>query len=245
MSARDERLARALLDPTSPLPEGLFDRPGRFAIHRNTVTVGLIDALRSGFPVITRLLGDDNMNGLARRFLRACPPVSPLMMLYGEGFPEFLEQQPQLADLGYLGDVARLELALRRAYHAADATPLPAEQLAALPPERLAEVRLDLAPALQLLRSPWPILDIWRFNTEADAPAPAAVAQDVLIIRPTYDPLPQLLPPGGAGFVAALLQGAPLGAAEEHARAEVENFDLTALFTLLLQGGVIIGAELP
>lgn len=244
MSASEERLTRALLDPAAPLPDGLFDRPGRFAIHRNTVAASLIDALRTGFPVITRLLGDANMEGFARRFLRAQPPSSPRLMLYGEGFPEALEAEPQLAHLGYLGDVARLELALRRAYHAADAAPLPAQQLAALPADRLAEVRLSLAPALQLLRSPWPILDIWRFNTEAEAPAPQAVAQDVLITRPAYDPRPQLLPPGGAGFVAALVQGAPLGEAEDRARAEAAEVDLAALFTLLLQGGAIIGASL-
>ncbi|GHG91298.1 HvfC/BufC N-terminal domain-containing protein [Pseudodonghicola xiamenensis] len=244
MSAREERLARNLLDPASALPEGLFDRPGRFAIHRNTVTASLIEALCTGFPVITRLLGDGVMKDLALRFLRAHPPSSPLLMLYGEGFPEFLEADTRLADLGYLGDVARLDLALRHAYHAADAPPLPAQQLAALPPDRLAEVHLDLAPALRLLRSPWPIFDIWRFNTETNAPAPRAVAQDVLITRPAYDPLPQPLPPGGAGFVAALLQGAPLGEAEDRARAEAADVDLAALFTLLLQGGAIIGASL-
>lgn len=246
MSVTQSAFIAATLDPASKVPAGLSDGGGRpagrrFGVYRNNVAVSLTEAMHQAFPVIARLLGKANMDGLSGMFLRAHPPDDPLMMHYGAAFPEFLAGLPQLAHLGYLPDVARLELALRRSYHAADAAPVAPEALAALAPERLAAARLRLAPAVELLRSAWPVHDIWRFNTEDGAPKPRATAQDVLITRPEFDPVPQLLPDGGAAFVAALIDGRDVGRALAAAEAETPGYDPAATLVLLLQGGAIAG----
>lgn len=246
MSVSQADFTRAMMDAGQPVPDGLTDHLGqpagrRFSVYRNNVAVSLTEAMHSAFPVIAKLLGKQNMDGLAGIYLRQHPPSSPLMMFYGEHFPAFLEGMDQLRHLGYLGDVARLELALRRAYHAADAAAIAPETLGALPPDALLDTRLELAPAAQVLRSPWPIHAIWRFNTEDGAPKPAAQAEDVLITRPEFDPIPQLLPPAGAVWVRALMAGATIGAAMEQAAAEYEAFDLSAPLALLLQGGAVTG----
>lgn len=250
MSVTQHQFNRALLDPAQPVPPGLLDGAGqpagrRFAVYRNNVAVSLTEALHQGFPVVARILGTQNMDGLAGLFLRAHPPSSPLLMHYGAAFPGFLEDMEQLAHLGYLGDVARLELALRQSYHAADAAPIAAERLAGLPPEQLADARLQLAPSLRLLRSRWPIHDIWRFNTEDSAAQPRAVAQDVLVVRPEYDPVPLLLAEGDADFVAALQSGQSLGAASEAAQTGAPAFDLGRMLALLLGHGALTGVEVP
>lgn len=244
MSGREDQFAAALLDPARPVPEALRDgaaRPAgrRFDVYRNNVTVSLIEALETGFPTVARLLGGDNMKGLARLYLRANPPESPLMMHYGSGFPEFLASRKDLAHLGYLPDMARLDLALRRSYHAADVAPVDAAVLSEMPPDLLMQARVTLAPALELLRSDWPVHDIWRFATQDGAPKPRAEAQDVVILRPEYDPIPQLLPAGGATWIAALGQGLSFGAAFDAAQAEAAAFDLSASLALLLQGGAL------
>lgn len=234
----------ALTDPALPVPAGLTDPQGRpagrrFDVYRNNVTQSLTDALRSGLPVIRRLVGDDFFAAMAREFVRAHPPDSPLIMFYGGGLPAFLETFPPVAHLRYLPDVARLELALRQAYHAADAPALPGAALQALPAGRLMASRLRLAPAARLVRSRWPIHAIWRANTE-DAPPPrAVVAENVLILRPGLDPVAHLLPPGAGAFVAALLDGRDFGTALDAGGP----FDLTAVLTLLLDGGAICGLE--
>ncbi|EDZ46713.1 conserved hypothetical protein [Rhodobacterales bacterium Y4I] len=246
MSVSQTDFTRAMMDAGQPVPDGLTDHLGqpagrRFSVYRNNVAVSLTEAMHSAFPVIAKLLGKQNMDGLAGIYLRQHPPSSPLMMFYGEHFPAFLEGMEQLRHLGYLGDVARLELALRRAYHAADAAAIAPEALGALPPDALLDTRLELAPAVQVLRSPWPVHAIWRFNTEDGAPKPAAQAEEVLITRPEFDPIPRLLPPAGAVWVRALMAGATIGAAMEQAAAEYEAFDLSAPLALLLQGGAITG----
>lgn len=248
MSVSQADFTRAMMDAGQPVPEGLTDHLGepagrRFSVYRNNVAVSLTQAMHSAFPVIAKLLGKQNMDGLAGIYLHQHPPSSPLMMFYGEHFPAFLEGMEQLKHLGYLGDVARLELALRRAYHAADAAPIAPETLGALPPDALLNTRLTLAPAVQVLRSPWPIHAIWRYNTEDGAPKPAPQAQDVLITRPEFDPIPQNLPPAGAVWIRALMAGATIGEAMEHAAAEDEAFDLGSTLALLLQGGAVTGLD--
>lgn len=248
MTVSQSQFRAALLDPAQPVPDGLSDgtaRPAgrRFDVYRNNVAVSLTEALRVGFPVITKLLGRQNMDGQTGIFLRAHPPSSPLMMYYGEAFPGFLSNTAQLAHLGYLPDVARLELALRRSYHAEDSTPIDPDRLAALAPDELMAASVSFAPAVQLVRSNWPIFDIWRFNTQTDAPKPRAEAQDVLVTRPDFDPHPRVLPPGGADWLQALMAGHSIGQAFERASRDTPGFDLAATLALLLQGGGLTNLE--
>lgn len=229
------------MSPTAPRPAGLSDGQGRaagrrFDVYRNNVASALGDALKTGFPVLTKILGEASMTSLAGAYLRAHPPISPLIMHYGAEMPAFLEAAPQVAHLGYLPDIARLELALRRSYHAADADTISAEMLAPLG-EDLEKTEFALAPSCILIRSEWPILDIWRFNRVADAPKPVMRPQDVLITRADYDPEPQLLPDHSAPVVATLGEGATLSRAIS---AAPDGFDATQLLTLLLTGSALV-----
>ncbi|MGB3315960.1 MAG: DNA-binding domain-containing protein [Albidovulum sp.] len=225
----------ALLDPERPVPAGLTDPQGRpagrrFDVYRNNVTVSLTEALRQAFPVIRKLVGEEFFTAMAREHVRAHPPTSPLMMHYGRDMPVFLEAFPPVQHLGYLPDIARLELTLRESYHAADATPVAAEALQALPPDALLASRLSLAPSLRLLRSRWPVHAIWSANMRGTEAPKEATAEDVLIARPEFDPEPHRLPDGAAPFVTALMRGAIVAEALD-AGAE---FDLTATLGLLL-----------
>jgi len=238
----------ALLDPAKPVPDGLTDGAdhpagARFNVYRNNVAVSLTEALHVAFPVIAKLLGRENMDGLAGLFLRAHPPSSPLMMHYGAALPDFIAGLGQLSHLGYLPDVARLELALRQSYHAADSTGIDPAVLGALSADALLCMGITLTPATVLVRSDWPIHDIWRFNTQDDAPKPAPVAQDVLITRPDFDPVPNLLSDGSADWIATLQQGASIATALQTAQTGTPEFDLTTPLTLLLAGKAIASLD--
>lgn len=244
MSERD--FTRAIMDASQPVPLGLLDGQARdagrrFSVYRNNVAVSLTEALHTGFPVITKLLGTQNMDALAGMFLRQQPPSSPLMMHYGAGFPDFLASLEQLAHLGYLPDVARLELAIRRSYHAADAQPIAPDTLATRAPEELMASTVTFAPAVEILRSDWPLYDIWAFNMLEGADKPRAEAQDVIITRPDFDPTPTALPAGGADWIRALQDGRTVGTAHDLALQKVPEFDLGATLAILLQGGAICG----
>ena len=232
----------ALLDPARLAPPRLTrpdSRPAgrRFDVYRNNVTVSLTEALRQAFPALRKLVGEDFFAAMAREHLRAHPPASPVLMFYGGAMPAFLETFPPVAHLPYLADVARLELALRESYHAADADAVAPGTLQSLAPERFLAARLTLAPTLRLLRSRWPVHAIWSANMRGTAVPTSVEAQDVLILRPEFDPEPVVLPAGAAPFVAALRAGRTVAEALDAAPA----FDLTATLGLLIGGNAITG----
>ncbi len=244
MSITQARFTAALLDPTRPVPDGLTDGRGgpagkRFNVYRNNVAVSLTEALEVAFPVIRKLVGDEFFKAMAGVFLRESPPTSPMLMHYGAEFPRFLRNFKPVAHLPYLPDVARLEQAIRRSYHAADSSPLDPARLRDLAGEALMRARLVLAPAAVLVRGRWPIHDIWHYNMTEGAPQPGGAAQDVLVTRVDYDPVPRLLPAGGADFVTACTEGLSFGTALGRAKAAAPDFDLTALLGILLTGHAI------
>src|SRR5918911_1682786 len=87
-----KHFAAALLDRSKPVPDGIRSRPERrFAVYRNNVYVSLVAALATRFPVCRALVGDDFFGAMARDFVAAHPPRSPLLMTYGDDFGDFID----------------------------------------------------------------------------------------------------------------------------------------------------------
>ncbi len=230
----------ALLNPSAPIPEGLTDgrdRPAgrRYGVYRNNVTVSLREALVAGFPSIVSLIGRENFDHVARAYLRQSPPVSPLMMHYGADFPAFLATVEQLAPLPYLSDVARIDVAMRQSYHAADSTGIDPAALQTLDEDTLLNTRFGFAPSMILLRSTRAIGSIWHYTLRGGE-KPTGNPEDVLILRAEFDPEPFILGPGAGDVVEALQGGMPFGPAIEIGGPD---FDLGALLGLLLSHSAI------
>ncbi len=227
----------ALLDPDLPVPEGLTDPAGqpaerRFRVYRNNVAGGLTRALEAGFPAVRKLVGEPFFAAMAGVFLRAHPPESRILMLYGADFPAFLTDFPPVSHLGYLPDVARLEQAIRESYHAADHRPA---DLSGITPDQLLTRRIRLAPSARLVTSLWPVHSVWLANMRGGG-RPAPTAEDVLVLRAGFDPEPHLLPPAGAALIKALDAGQRLTDAIDNSGAEATA---GAVLGLLVQSGAI------
>ncbi|WP_068111820.1 HvfC/BufC N-terminal domain-containing protein [Tropicimonas marinistellae] len=247
MNVDQHAFRSAILDPTAHVPDGLVDPKGRaagkrFDVYRNNVIVSLSNALAEAFPAIQKLLGPNNFSILAGHFVRAHPPRSPLIALYGDAMPAFLETFEPVQKLGYLPDVARLELALRQSYHAADSQPVDPALLQQIPPDRLPAARLILAPAMRLVASDWPIAAIWKFNM-ANGPKPAMRPETALVTRPEFDPGVEALTPAGGAFVSALAARQTLGDALATASGRDPAFDLMPTLGALIAGGAITAIE--
>ena len=105
---------------------------GALAVYRNTVIHGAVEALRSNYPVVAQIVGDEMLEGIAVEYASANPPRSPVLALYGEAFPDWLKQQVWVADLPYLPDVAaveRLHVECLMATEAFDAQPFDASNV--------------------------------------------------------------------------------------------------------------------
>mgnify|MGYP001113940276 CR=1 FL=1 len=230
----------ALLDPASPAPDGVQNPDGipatkRFDVYRNNVAVSLTDALETAFPVVNKLVGNDFFRAMAGVYLRAHPPTSPVMMFYGETMPAFLAGFGPAQSVPYLPDMARLELALRHSYHAADVPPIEPDALSQIAPDTLPNVTFTFAPSVRLVTSDYPLHSIWWANTHGGEIAKDA--QPTLITRPEFDPAVDVLTPQKATVLSALINGLPLGTALQTAGA---GFDLGPLLGLLLSRNALI-----
>ncbi|MFD1626617.1 DNA-binding domain-containing protein [Azospirillum griseum] len=97
-----------------------FTATERLAIYRNTSRSVLTEALRLSHPAVDRLVGRDFFDLLSARFIRAQPPRSGDLNLYGVGFADVIATVPEAATLAYLPDVARFEWGLACAANAPD-----------------------------------------------------------------------------------------------------------------------------
>jgi len=243
--------ADAVRNAGQPLPESVTshsaDAPARrFNVYRNNFYASLIKVLAGRYAVVQRLVGEEFFRAMAKAYVEQDPPRSAMILAYGGGFADFLHRFPPVSDVPYLPDIARLEWARHTAYHAADATPLGAEDFAAIPGEQVAALRLMLHPSLRVVSSPYPIVSIWQtnmFDDEVRTIGPDAGGEDAMIARPEMSVEVRTLPPGAAAFIAALNEDTPLGEAAVRASETDDGFDLATNIAGLIDAGVIIGYE--
>jgi hypothetical protein len=214
----------------------------RFGVYRNNVFASLINAIAARYPVTRKLLWDDAFNRVAHRYVATVPPRSPVLLDYGASFPRFLRSVGQGTAADYLADIAALEAARTRAYHAADATPLDRDAFAAIAPEQWPDVRVDLHPSVELLKSAFPMVSAWQANRDAnDNMVDVWTAECALVARPRLQVEVWPVSAGVYEFLSALAAGQTVGAAIGHATAAASDFYLGECFKTLIAADIVVG----
>ena len=214
----------------------------RLAIYRHHVVTTLTAALEGAFPVVCRLVDERFFAYAAARYIQVESPSGPCLFEYGASFADFLAEFPACRSLRYLADVARLEWAMQRGLHAADAIPLPIRAMQGVAPDLAASLTLTIDPSVTLLSSPYPVDRIWRAN-QADEPEPAVVdltagGARLEIRRFGDDVIFRAVDPPVFAFRHALARGADLAAATAEALAADPVFDLASALTALFADGL-------
>lgn len=165
-----------------------IDAKDRLKVYHNNVVGSLSEALRSTFPLVENLVGEDFFKGMARAFIFEHPPKNSSIHAYGAGFDDFISTFEPAQSLPYLADVASLEIATNNAYYAQDDTVMPADALTKIAPEDLGDARLALRSSAYLVSSTYPLNALRSFCLDQDnAPAPdLSIKHDckLLILRP-------------------------------------------------------------
>jgi hypothetical protein len=208
---------------------------GPLAVYRNTVIHGAVEALRSNYPVVEQIVGEEMFEGIAVEFSAARPPRSPVLALYGEEFAEWLCGQAWIDDLPYLPDVARVERLHVECVMAADAPAL------ADAPSEMSQLKLKLHPAARFIWLQTPAMSIWLAHQR---PVPAVIEPEwkpegALFARPS--PFVMHTPRIGAAahrFLFGIRLGERVGQALSAADRLYPDEDINAVFASLLNMGV-------
>ncbi len=256
---RQQLLASAVLArfdaPLSPVLAGWLQQDGAtarrgVAAYRANAQASAHAALAAAYPTLQQMLGDESFETLARVYRLRHPATRGDLAWYGEAVPALVEHSEDLQDWPWLADSARLDWAVHRASHAADAPAAPEtfDLLAAAEPNRL---RLVLHPALVRLASPHPIVSIWHAH-RAQGPArdaafeavrtalAGAQAQTAVVCRHGWQVSVAEAAPGDAAWFDAVEAGATLAEALDAAGG---GFDLADWLARALKHGWLLAVH--
>jgi len=226
-----QEFAQALLDPAGPMPPA-------FAVYRNTVMKGSIDALQANFPAVARLVGEEWFRAAAAVHVRASPPRVPMLLDYGQDFPDFLAAFEPAAELPYLPAVARLDRFWTEAHAARDEALLETAPLAGMEPDRLGGLRLRPHASARWAWFDVPAYTIWsRQRRKEDAGDVTWRGEGALLARPGDAVQSIALDRADCAFLDACREGRTLAEAAEAAVGMLPGADLAALMARLLEAG--------
>lgn len=247
-----QRFAQAVHDDQQafdqPDPAPPWARHPAFAVYRNTVLKGCIDALQANHPAVCNLVGEVWFQSAAALYARQHPPRDPRLYRYGVDpavpplFADFIADLAAANALPYLRGVARLDAAWSQCHCAADAEAADPAWLAQLPPDALGDTVLRPHPAA---RWHWfadqPVPSIWASSRAGTGPGDQLTWQGegALLTRPQADVLWHPLPQAGCALLDACAGGAPLATAAQAALALDPACDLAGLLALLLRQGAL------
>jgi hypothetical protein len=211
-----------------------------FAVYRNTVMKGCIDALQANYPAVARLVGEEWFRAAAALYVRENLPAAPTLLRYGASFADFLARFEPAAELPYLPGVARLDRLWTEAHVAPDETALDPAAVAALAPDDLARVIVRPHAAA---RWAWfeegPIHTIWSRNRADSTPDGDFDwrPEGALLVRPRDTVMWQALDAAGCAFLDACAAGGTLGEAAQAAIETRADADIAQLVSTLLASG--------
>lgn len=221
-----------------PLHEAGARAAQGLAAYRGNAAAIAARALEAAFPTLAAMIGAEDFERVARAFWCASPPRRGDLGEWGDGFPAWLEADPGFVAWPYLGDAARLDLAVHRCERAADAE-LDSASLALLERAEPSQLRLVLMPGTALLDSRWPLATIHAAHhgttTDFDMVRLAlsrGEGEAVLVARHGWRAVVHRLDPPTARWMHALLAGRDLARAFDDAG---EGFDFATWLATALR----------
>jgi hypothetical protein len=132
------------------LPSRTLQPIQRIGIYHGMYVLRMIEALTVDYAAVASFLGEHAFEHLVREYVRQFPSRSYTFNRLGDSFPEFIASST-MKRRTFLRDLAKIELAMTYVFDEAEAAPLPADAIASIAPEEVADARIIPIPALRLL----------------------------------------------------------------------------------------------
>ncbi|WP_345797896.1 DNA-binding domain-containing protein [Castellaniella sp. MT123] len=235
----------ALFDDGAPGPVASISGNGlapeaRLRIYRRSCTEIQTAALRTSYPAVLALVGQDWFDQTARHYRSRYPSHSGNLQELGEHFADFLETIPAGRTLSYLADVARLEWLRQETILAADAKALTFDDFMICLDGAGGSLRIGLHNCVRLLGSPHRVLTIWRFALAPEGILnPEGQGENVMLWREDGEVVMTSVDAATFTYVAALAAGASLEEAGTSSIALDDGFNAAQCMNELIRHHLI------
>lgn len=214
----------------------------RLDAHRATVRDAHLGALDAAYPVCREVLGPKYWRRLLEDEVPAFGDAGPDLNRYGAFLPERLAaaqaRRPELAEFGYLGELAELEWRAHEAGFAADDPPFDWDAFRALDDAGRERLRLAPSNALRLLRFEHPVDELWRRHRDGPPGWPPQAPVRCCVHREgRFEVSVTRLDDGEAALLEALGTGRALGELPGAGREDAAE----SLFRMIERGLVTAG----
>lgn len=209
------RLDDPSLDPSAVVAADGETARIRLGAYTGGYPARIEEALGETFPALRHVLGGPTFHALMHRYLPHVPAGIYNLNDVGENLPAHLAADAVAADVPLAVDLARLELAVQRAFHSTLVPPFDSATLAAWTLDDWEAAIVRFQPGVAVVRSPWPVRDVWAARTQPRESIDIVVEgrpQCVLVHRVGLRVTVDAIDPTETSVLERLLAGETLGA---------------------------------
>ena len=170
--ATQQAFAQALHYQKSPvvslLASGCLPSEQLLQVYRNNFIISLSEVLATCYPCVQAVVGEDCFAQLARTHVLSNPLSQGDVSGYGDGFADTIAQQPNLACVPYLSDLARIEWQVDQANQLPVAhCDFPFAQLSHVNQGNIARLKLEVTEPIFYIDSAYPVASLWQMISQA------------------------------------------------------------------------------
>lgn len=147
----------------------------RMAIYRNAYYSRLVDILALDFEILKKLMGEDQFDEMAHRYVDTYPSQHFSLRVFGQNLHLFLQTYPNIET--YLIEIAKFEWLLSTITDAADDKVLSVDEMSQIAPESWFVMQLKLHPSAHLESFHYNVGEIWGAIKDSQ-PAPEILFQE-------------------------------------------------------------------
>ncbi len=235
------------------LAETLNDQSGdpgikRMDVYAEGYPARICEALTEAYPAVLKVLGAGVFNDLAAEFSKSRAFEHYNLNAVAPFFPNFLRLSPWQESFPFLNDLADLERAVHLAFHAESQTPATPEDFSKKAVVDGENLIFRFQPHVFVIRSFWPILDIWSARHLPPEKIKIEVEnrpQAVLVHRQGEQVFCQKADAIEAAVLQQLLQGETLSRAFDVMTEADDMTPVQSWFSKWIALGLMTGFDLP
>ena len=194
------------------LPSKTLQPIQRVGIYHGMYMLRMVEALEADYAAVADFLGEHAFGHLVEGYVQRFPSRSYTFNRLGDKLPEYVADST-IKQRTFLNDLSRLELAMTQVFDEAEAEPLPADAIAAVPPDRIESIRFTPIPALRLLAFRYDANEAFQSFREGGQIRPRRGKSWLAVHRRDYSVYRTPLSQEAFTFLGTLISGETIGSA--------------------------------